>query len=87
MGEACPTPELFLSSTLMLPLPDGHHGLYEGTRTFREFHHALGLLDTDLRRQVGPVVNPKDPSSFSAYNGQFITAGYTGHGMPRAFAW
>lgn len=34
--------------------------------------------------QVGPVLDPTNPD---AYKGQYISAGYTGHGMPRAFSW
>lgn len=36
--------------------------------------------------QVGPVIDPNDPGS-DKFKGQYIAAGYTGHGMPRAFAW
>ena len=35
-------------------------------------------------RQVGPII---DPSTKEPLQGQYIAAGYTGHGMPRAFAW
>ncbi|GJE98599.1 FAD dependent oxidoreductase [Phanerochaete sordida] len=35
---------------------------------------------------VGPVIDPHDPDSRRKYEGQYISAGYTGHGMPRAFA-
>ncbi|GBE89423.1 predicted protein [Sparassis crispa] len=35
---------------------------------------------------VGPVVDPADPASVALYKGQYISAGYSGHGMPRAFA-
>ncbi|TFY76865.1 hypothetical protein EWM64_g7146 [Hericium alpestre] len=34
---------------------------------------------------VGPVLNPDNPAD-NSYQGQFISAGYSGHGMPRAFA-
>ncbi|GLB41219.1 putative FAD dependent oxidoreductase [Lyophyllum shimeji] len=34
---------------------------------------------------VGPVVNPKS-SQPDEFKGQYISAGYTGHGMPRAYA-
>lgn len=34
--------------------------------------------------QVGPVIDPAQPD---AYEGQYIAAGYTGHGMPRASGW
>lgn len=33
-------------------------------------------------------MNPRaTASAVDAYKGQYISAGYTGHGMPRAFAW
>lgn len=35
---------------------------------------------------VGPVFDPSNPSSVKAFKGQYISAGYTGHGMPRAYA-
>jgi hypothetical protein len=35
--------------------------------------------------QVGPVLDGSQPDG--AYEGQFISAGYNGHGMTRAFAW
>ncbi|EKM50830.1 uncharacterized protein PHACADRAFT_200761 [Phanerochaete carnosa HHB-10118-sp] len=35
---------------------------------------------------VGPVVDRYGTSSLGTYKGQYIAAGYTGHGMPRAFA-
>ncbi|ESK91655.1 fad dependent oxidoreductase [Moniliophthora roreri MCA 2997] len=34
---------------------------------------------------VGPLIDPFDPRS-TKYEGQFMSAGYTGHGMPRAFS-
>lgn len=36
--------------------------------------------------QVGPVIDPSNPEP-KTYVGQYITAGFSGHGMPRAFAW
>ncbi|KAH9945748.1 FAD dependent oxidoreductase [Amylocystis lapponica] len=36
---------------------------------------------------VGPVVDPSKADSAESYKGQYISAGYTGHGMPRAYAW
>ncbi|KIP02321.1 hypothetical protein PHLGIDRAFT_112157 [Phlebiopsis gigantea 11061_1 CR5-6] len=35
---------------------------------------------------VGPLIDPSDPGSEVQYQGQYISAGYTGHGMPRGFA-
>ena len=34
--------------------------------------------------QVGRVVDPSNPTG---YKGHYVSAGYSGHGMPRAFAW
>ncbi|KAG6889551.1 hypothetical protein C0995_016678 [Termitomyces sp. Mi166 len=36
---------------------------------------------------VGPVVDPAQPQSEEYFKGQYISAGYTGHGMPRGYAW
>lgn len=36
--------------------------------------------------QVGPVVGPYK-TDIDNFKGQYISAGYSGHGMPRAFAW
>lgn len=36
--------------------------------------------------QVGPVLDFAALSK-GEYTGQFIAAGYSGHGMPRAFSW
>ncbi|KAH8091664.1 FAD dependent oxidoreductase [Cristinia sonorae] len=35
---------------------------------------------------VGPVVDRSKPGSGKSFAGQYVSAGYTGHGMPRAFA-
>ena len=35
---------------------------------------------------VGPVIDPSAEHK-DTYKGQYISAGYTGHGMPRAYAW
>ncbi|KAG6859108.1 hypothetical protein C0991_001344 [Blastosporella zonata] len=35
---------------------------------------------------VGPVVGA-DGRNSDEFKGQYMSAGYTGHGMPRAFAW
>ncbi|CAL1713984.1 unnamed protein product [Somion occarium] len=35
---------------------------------------------------VGPVVDHNNSSNNTAYEGQYVSAGYTGHGMPRAYA-
>ncbi|KAG6908298.1 hypothetical protein DXG01_005399 [Tephrocybe rancida] len=34
---------------------------------------------------VGPVVDASKPADY--YKGQYMAAGFTGHGMPRAYAW
>jgi hypothetical protein len=36
-------------------------------------------------KKVGPVL--EEHGSSDKYKGQFIAAGYGGHGMPRTFAW
>ena len=47
------------------------------------FHYILSTID--VMEQVGPVV---DPSGLRPhFEGQYISAGYCGHGMPRAYAW
>jgi hypothetical protein len=38
-----------------------------------------------LIKKVGPVL--EEYGSSDKYKGQFIAAGYGGHGMPRTFAW
>lgn len=35
---------------------------------------------------VGPVIDSEKPAEAEAFKGQYISAGYSGHGMPRAFA-
>ena len=35
--------------------------------------------------QVGPVISPSE--DVKKYEGQYVSAGFSGHGMPRAFAW
>ncbi|KAG6875921.1 hypothetical protein C0993_006796, partial [Termitomyces sp. T159_Od127] len=35
---------------------------------------------------VGPVIDPAQPQGAEHYKGQYISAGYTGHGMPRGYA-
>ena len=45
---------------------------------------AISLFDLLDLAQVGPVVDPEDPDKWT---GQYISAGYTGHGMPRTYAW
>ncbi|KAG5728184.1 Gamma-glutamylputrescine oxidoreductase [Termitomyces sp. T112] len=35
---------------------------------------------------VGPVIDPTQTQGVGHYQGQYISAGYTGHGMPRGYA-
>ncbi|KAJ7817054.1 FAD dependent oxidoreductase [Mycena olivaceomarginata] len=35
---------------------------------------------------VGPVIDISNPDAQSLFEGQYISAGYSGHGMPRAFS-
>lgn len=46
--------------------------------------HPILMVVERVRIQVGPVIDPAHPD---AHKGQYISAGYTGHGMPRAFSW
>ncbi len=39
-----------------------------------------------LSSQVGPVLNKFEPGGIP-YGGQYIVAGFSGHGMPRALGW
>ena len=36
---------------------------------------------------MGPVTDGITSTRVEEYEGQYIAAGYTGHGMPRAYAW
>lgn len=45
----------------------------------------LNMISSDSLQQVGPVVDPS--ADARKYDGQYISAGFSGHGMPRAFAW
>jgi hypothetical protein len=72
-------------------IPDRHHGLYR-TRgsvcAFLLFFHIVRLtrvFPVPLS-QVGPVLD-KFKSGGIPYEGQYIAAGFSGHGMPRAFGW
>jgi hypothetical protein len=42
-------------------------------------------LSVCVNQKVGPVCDPSQPER--GFKGHFISAGYGGHGMPRAFAW
>ncbi|KAI0364567.1 FAD dependent oxidoreductase [Pilatotrama ljubarskyi] len=66
-------------------LPAVFPGRYEpGQEPEMEWSGIMGFTKTG-DPFVGPVLDPSDPSS-DAYKGQYIAAGYTGHGMPRAFS-
>ncbi|KAJ7509637.1 FAD dependent oxidoreductase [Mycena galericulata] len=69
-------------------LPKMFPGLYvEGREPEREWTGIMGYTALDIPF-VGPVLDPHTNStsnSANTYSGQYIAAGYAGHGMPRAF--
>ncbi|KAJ7083789.1 FAD dependent oxidoreductase [Mycena epipterygia] len=73
-----------IGATLRAFLPKMFPGLYaDGREPEREWTGIMGYTALNIPF-VGPVLDPAAPDDF--YAGQFISAGYTGHGMPRAFA-
>ncbi|KAJ7148512.1 FAD dependent oxidoreductase-domain-containing protein [Mycena crocata] len=65
-------------------LPAMFPGLFEaGREPEREWTGIMGYTTLEIPF-VGPVIDASVSRDF--YKGQFISAGYTGHGMPRAFA-
>ncbi|KAK0210961.1 FAD dependent oxidoreductase-domain-containing protein [Desarmillaria ectypa] len=59
-------------------------GVFEGDNEEPEMEWTGIMGYTKMRDPfVGPVIDPSDPKG---YEGQYISAGYTGHGMPRAYA-
>ncbi|KAI0640665.1 FAD dependent oxidoreductase [Trametes meyenii] len=66
-------------------LPAVFPGRYEaGAEPELEWSGIMGYTKTG-DPFVGPVIDPAHPTS-GAYKGQYVSAGYTGHGMPRAFS-
>lgn len=52
--------------------------------------NSLTRLYVNLTQQVGPVVAPREFTTdgkidTKKYDGQYIAAGFPGHGMPRIF--
>ncbi|EMD39375.1 hypothetical protein CERSUDRAFT_82107 [Gelatoporia subvermispora B] len=67
-------------------LPSVFPGMYEEGRDPEiEWTGIMGFTKSG-DPFVGPVVDPSVPESAQTYKGQYISAGYSGHGMPRAFA-
>ncbi|KIP02031.1 hypothetical protein PHLGIDRAFT_20543 [Phlebiopsis gigantea 11061_1 CR5-6] len=67
-------------------LPAVYPGKFEeGTEPEMEWTGIMGFTK-NKDPFVGPVVDPNDPDSLVKYKGQYIAAGYSGHGMPRTFA-
>ncbi|KAJ6480957.1 FAD dependent oxidoreductase-domain-containing protein [Mycena sanguinolenta] len=65
-------------------LPEMFPGLYTpGSEPEEEWTGIMGYTALDIPF-VGPVLGSHTSTS-SNYKGQFISAGYAGHGMPRAF--
>jgi len=56
----------------------------EGQEPEKEWTGILGFTKTGVPF-VGPVLDPTDPGN-KAFEGQFISAGFHGHGMPRTYA-
>ena len=72
---------------------DGHHGLYRDQRPIRTYGRPPDVASACSRAngrcpQVGPIDRlPMIRDDAAQYSGQFIAAGYSGHGVPRAFTW
>ncbi|KAI8985631.1 FAD dependent oxidoreductase [Trametes punicea] len=65
-------------------LPAVFPGRYEeGKEPELEWSGIMGYTKTG-DPFVGPVIDPANPE---AYKGQYVSAGFTGHGMPRTFSW
>ncbi|KAK0196901.1 FAD dependent oxidoreductase-domain-containing protein [Armillaria mellea] len=59
-------------------------GVFEGDNEDPEMEWTGIMGYTKMRDPfVGSVIDPSNPKG---YEGQYISAGYTGHGMPRAYA-
>ena len=85
------------SSVLIVPcrdslpaITDRHHGLYRTRGSVCAFlFDILGSPATKATHplsQVGPVLDKFELGGVP-YGGQYIVAGFSGHGMPRAFGW
>ncbi|KAI0091422.1 FAD dependent oxidoreductase [Irpex rosettiformis] len=75
-----------LSRTMKRFLPAVFPGKFEeGKEPEMEWSGIMGFTKTG-DPLVGPVVDPNDTSDVDQYEGQYICAGFSGHGMPRAFA-
>ncbi|RDX43860.1 FAD dependent oxidoreductase [Lentinus brumalis] len=71
-----------VGDTLRRFLPAAFPGKYEpGREPEMEWTGIMGYTKTH-DPFVGPVIDPAQPD---AHKGQYIAAGYTGHGMPRAY--
>ncbi|OBZ73683.1 hypothetical protein A0H81_06486, partial [Grifola frondosa] len=67
-------------------LPSVFPGKYEvGREPEMEWTGIMGFTKSG-DPFVGPVIDPSKPDAETAYKGQYISAGYSGHGMTRAFA-
>ncbi|TDL26499.1 FAD dependent oxidoreductase [Rickenella mellea] len=74
-----------ISDVLRKFLPAVFPGKFEtGVEPEWEWTGIMGFTKTGAPF-VGPVLDPQSPNSAS-FIGQYIAAGYTGHGMPRAYA-
>ncbi|KAF9462560.1 FAD dependent oxidoreductase [Collybia nuda] len=77
----------FIGKLLREFLPGMFPGMYEkGREPEMEWTGIMGFTKLEAPF-VGPVVDHSNYySSLKEYDGQYIAAGYTGHGMPRAYA-
>ncbi|KAL1701787.1 FAD dependent oxidoreductase [Schizophyllum commune] len=69
-------------------LPEVFPGKYERGREFEmEWTGIMGFTRLGVPF-VGPVLDKtKSETDAETFKGQYISAGYTGHGMPKAYAW
>ncbi|KZP19709.1 FAD dependent oxidoreductase [Athelia psychrophila] len=65
-------------------LPNLFEGRYEKGRTAEMEWSGIMAMTRIHDPFVGPVLDPEGEKDL--YQGQFIAAGYSGHGMPRAFS-
>lgn len=53
----------------------------------RMIHLYVDRANRIFNKLTFAKVGPVPPSEVDNYKGQYIAAGYSGHGMPRAFSW
>ncbi|KAG6825993.1 hypothetical protein H0H87_008286 [Tephrocybe sp. NHM501043] len=63
----------------------GHTKIGDPFVRLASFISSLPSLTYYDLSKVGPVIDAAQPKDH--YKGQYMAAGYTGHGMPRGYAW